>query len=222
MYIGKEHWLGLDNIYKLTNRKNVKTQLKIILEYASGQNHIVTYNDFHLKDQVESTFTHMMMNFLIPFWFQTTYRLHLGHKSGDNIGNFRYSNNMAFTTFDHDQDNYSENCAIHNGGKGFDYWAPVLWMTSALFIWDKSATVAFLHFTGFKLLLKCQQGLAGVSWTSKEPAQTKDLCLITNLCANIPPKLDRSQKNVFVNLIQFWLNIYTLNQVFRSFLKSLF
>ena len=54
MHIGKEHWLGLDNIYKLTNRKNVRTQLKIILEYKSGphKEHIVTYDDFHLKDKV--------------------------------------------------------------------------------------------------------------------------------------------------------------------------
>jgi hypothetical protein len=33
---------------------------------------------------------------------------------------------MAFTTLDHDQDNYSGNCAVFNGGKGFEYWAPVL------------------------------------------------------------------------------------------------
>ena len=58
MYTGKEHWLGLDNIFKLTNRKNVKTQLKIILEsYSANYPHtgagikaIVTYDDFHLKD----------------------------------------------------------------------------------------------------------------------------------------------------------------------------
>ena len=48
----------------------MKTQLKIILEYNSGIHttttttgqHIVTYNDFHLKDQVVFTFTYMMMN----------------------------------------------------------------------------------------------------------------------------------------------------------------
>ena len=56
MYTGKEHWLGLDNIFKLTNRKNVKTQLKIILESYSGivvsyphtragRKAIVTYDD---------------------------------------------------------------------------------------------------------------------------------------------------------------------------------
>ena len=72
MYIGKEHWLGLDNIYKLTNRKNVKTQLKIILEYDfdfdfAHPKRNATYDDFHLKDQVMFTFTHMMMNFLISF-----------------------------------------------------------------------------------------------------------------------------------------------------------
>ena len=61
MYTGKEHWLGLDNIFKLTNRKNVKTQLKIILESTSGiypytavgRKAIVTYDDFRLKDQVK-------------------------------------------------------------------------------------------------------------------------------------------------------------------------
>ena len=72
MYIGKEHWLGLDNIYKLTNRKNVKTQLKIILEYNSASNlryqkHIVTYDDFHLKDQVVFTFTHIIAVRVVEF-----------------------------------------------------------------------------------------------------------------------------------------------------------
>ena len=55
MHIDKEHWLGLDNIYKLTNRKNVKVQLKIILEQHSGIKNTVTYDDFRLKDQVVYT-----------------------------------------------------------------------------------------------------------------------------------------------------------------------
>ena len=57
MYTGKEHWLGLDNIFKLTNRKNVKIQLRIDLELFSGKKTSVTYDDFHLKAQVEYTFT---------------------------------------------------------------------------------------------------------------------------------------------------------------------
>ena len=58
-YIGEEHWIGLDNIYKLTNRKNVKTQLRIDMETYRAKDPIltVTYDDFHLKDQVMCTFT---------------------------------------------------------------------------------------------------------------------------------------------------------------------
>ena len=56
-----------------------------------------------------------------------------------------------------------------------------------------------------------------VSWTLKEPAQTKNLSWIS-WCANISPELNKSWKNVFTNLIQFWLNINTLNQILRSFL----
>ena len=53
LFSGEEHWLGLRNIYKLTNRQNVRTQLKIILESFSGEIATVTYDDFSLKDQVK-------------------------------------------------------------------------------------------------------------------------------------------------------------------------
>ena len=74
MYLGKEHWIGLDNIYKLTNRKNVKTQLKIIVEYTlanGGTTHTGTYDDFHLKDPVVCNFTyvHIIMMMKIPFFY---------------------------------------------------------------------------------------------------------------------------------------------------------
>ena len=58
---GKEHWLGLKNIYKLTNRQNVRTQLKIILESFSGETATVTYDDFSLKDQVTIFIIHWMV-----------------------------------------------------------------------------------------------------------------------------------------------------------------
>ena len=138
MYLGKEHWLGLDNIYKLTNRKDVKTQLKI--EYTldnGGTTHTVTYDNFYLKDPVDDEyhiFSSNLSHISLPklFWFQPTYRLHLGKFNGTGnklTGNNRlqYHNNMAFTTFDHDQDNYSLNCAVVYASRGFEY---VLWMTS--------------------------------------------------------------------------------------------
>ena len=53
---GEEHWLGLKNIYQLTNRQNVTTQLKIILERFSGEITIVLYNDFSLQDEVKHFF----------------------------------------------------------------------------------------------------------------------------------------------------------------------
>ena len=60
MFLGKEHWIGLDNIYKLTNRKNVKTELRIDLELFSGKKTSVTYDDFYLKAQVVFTFTYYL------------------------------------------------------------------------------------------------------------------------------------------------------------------
>ena len=51
-FVGQEHWLGLDNIYKLTNRKDTKMQLKIDLEYHPGEIESVMYDDFYLEDQV--------------------------------------------------------------------------------------------------------------------------------------------------------------------------
>ena len=51
---GKEHWIGLDSIYKLTNRRNVTMQLMIILEqYYLGLNATVMYDDFSLEDEVQ-------------------------------------------------------------------------------------------------------------------------------------------------------------------------
>ena len=52
LFAGAEHWLGLDSIYKLTNRNNIKIQLKIILERFSGETASVLYDDFSLEDQV--------------------------------------------------------------------------------------------------------------------------------------------------------------------------
>ena len=66
-------------------------------------------------------------------------------------------NNMPFRTFDHNPDNTtSTNCAV-SYINGYDYWSPVLWMTSALFMWDQGAKVAFWPLICFKPLLKCPQ-----------------------------------------------------------------
>ena len=54
-YLGKEHWLGLKNIYKLTNREietgYVSTDLMIIVK-AGSWNRTETYSEFFLESQV--------------------------------------------------------------------------------------------------------------------------------------------------------------------------
>ena len=55
LFAGEEVWLGLDSIYKLTNRNNIKIQLKIILERFSGETATVLYDDFSLEDQVNTS-----------------------------------------------------------------------------------------------------------------------------------------------------------------------
>ena len=49
-----EHWIGLDNIYKLTNRRNVTMNLMIFLQqYYLDFNATVMYNDFSLQNEVD-------------------------------------------------------------------------------------------------------------------------------------------------------------------------
>lgn len=48
---GMEHWLGLNNIFYLTNR-NVPIQLKITMENFSKETRVATYDNFYLEDQV--------------------------------------------------------------------------------------------------------------------------------------------------------------------------
>ena len=57
--LGKDHWLGLDKIYKLTNHKDTKMQLKIDFETShGGWNISVMYDDFSLADQVITAMNH--------------------------------------------------------------------------------------------------------------------------------------------------------------------
>ena len=51
-FLGKEYWLGLDNIYALTNRHDVVMQLRVSMEKFTGENEETYYENFSLKDQV--------------------------------------------------------------------------------------------------------------------------------------------------------------------------
>ena len=118
---GKEHWLGLKKIYKLTNRQNVTTDLKIILESFSGETTTVDYEDFSLKDQVTIFIIHWMVEIYTDtnynFLFQTKFAFNVGASflsfNGLKIHDL---NGTPFSTKDKDQDNYSGNCATDNTG----------------------------------------------------------------------------------------------------------
>ena len=51
-FLGKEYWLGLDNIYALTNRQDVVMQLRVFLENFTDENATAYYDNFSLTDQV--------------------------------------------------------------------------------------------------------------------------------------------------------------------------
>jgi hypothetical protein len=53
--LGKEHWIGLNNIFDLTQRPNVTMQLRITMEDFAKNTAVVYYDEFYLADNVRTT-----------------------------------------------------------------------------------------------------------------------------------------------------------------------
>ncbi|KAG8436826.1 hypothetical protein GDO86_007782 [Hymenochirus boettgeri] len=95
--IDAEYWLGLENIYQLTNQDNYR--LLIELEDWSSKKVYAEYSSFRLEP--ENDF----------------YRLRLGTYQGNAGDSMVWHNGKQFTTLDRDKDAYSGNCAhFHKGG----------------------------------------------------------------------------------------------------------
>lgn len=95
--IDGEYWLGLENIYRLSNQDNYK--LLIELEDWSDKKVYAEYSSFRLE--AESEF----------------YRLRLGTYQGNAGDSLMWHNGKQFTTLDRDKDMYAGNCAhFHKGG----------------------------------------------------------------------------------------------------------
>ncbi|XP_021083539.1 angiopoietin-related protein 1 isoform X2 [Mesocricetus auratus] len=95
--IDGEYWLGLDNIYKLSNQDNYK--LMIELEDWSDKKVYAEYSSFRLESESEF------------------YRLRLGTYQGNAGDSMMWHNGKQFTTLDRDKDMYTGNCAhFHKGG----------------------------------------------------------------------------------------------------------
>lgn len=95
--IDGEYWLGLENIYMLSNQDNYK--LLIELEDWSDKKVYAEYSSFRLEPENEF------------------YRLRLGTYQGNAGDSMMWHNGKQFTTLDRDKDMYTGNCAhFHKGG----------------------------------------------------------------------------------------------------------
>ena len=103
--LNTEFWYGLKNIHCLTSRQQV--DLKIEIKYGSGSQLTYIYKHFVI-DGPENNFT-----------------LHIGQLQQPSPGrdNMIYNNGRPFSTYDRDNDNWSNNCAQSSSqGKGGGWW----------------------------------------------------------------------------------------------------
>ncbi|XP_035853192.1 microfibril-associated glycoprotein 4-like [Sander lucioperca] len=92
-----EYWLGLNNIYYLTEKR--KTELLVDMEDFDGKKVFARYSSFSVGAE-HGGFVLSVSGFI-------------NGGAGDSLS---YHNGMKFTTFDKDQDNWSGNCAKLNLG----------------------------------------------------------------------------------------------------------
>ena len=98
-------WLGNDLLSQLTLSRSYKLRFAL-----QARNHSWFYAEYS--------------SFLV-YEESRNYEIFLGGYSGNTGDGFIYSNNMMFTTYDRDNDpwtdsDYNDNCAVRNGG-GFWY-----------------------------------------------------------------------------------------------------
>uniref|UniRef100_A0A8C2WG53 Si:zfos-2330d3.7 n=1 Tax=Cyclopterus lumpus TaxID=8103 RepID=A0A8C2WG53_CYCLU len=99
--VAGEYWLGLENIFLLTMRK--KNELQVDMEDWAGGKASAQYSSFSIDSE------------------NAGYRLHFGSFTGGAAGDsLMEHNDMKFTTFDKDLDQWEHNCAQHFLG-GFWY-----------------------------------------------------------------------------------------------------
>ena len=95
-----EFWLGLNKIYRLTNRPSTtETALRIDLEDFDGNIRYANYSTFRVLDSSRK------------------YQLNVTGYSGDAGDSLTYHNGFSFTTHDQDNDHqWGSNCATYFKG----------------------------------------------------------------------------------------------------------
>lgn len=94
--IDGEYWLGLENIYWLTNQGTYK--LLVTLEDWTGRKTFAEYASFRVESEAEF------------------YRLRVGRYHGNAGDSLTWHNGKQFTTLDRDHDAYTGNCAHYQKG----------------------------------------------------------------------------------------------------------
>ncbi|KAK1892656.1 Angiopoietin-related protein 2 [Dissostichus eleginoides] len=94
--IDGEYWLGLENIYWLTNQANYK--LLVTLEDWSGRKTFAEYASFRVEPEADF------------------YKLRVGRYHGNAGDSLTWHNGKQFTTLDRDHDAYTGNCAHYQKG----------------------------------------------------------------------------------------------------------
>ena len=87
----KNYWAGNEHIFYLTNQANYS--LKIDMIDTDNRMWIAEYKEFSISNE------------------QNKYALHVDSYSGNATNSLKYSNNMAFSTMDSDNDMSSTHCA---------------------------------------------------------------------------------------------------------------
>ncbi|XP_068191739.1 angiopoietin-related protein 2-like [Antennarius striatus] len=94
--IDGEYWLGLENLYWLTNQETYK--LLVTLEDWTGQKSFAEYASFRVESEADF------------------YRLRVGRYHGNAGDSLTWHNSKRFTTLDRDLDAYPGNCAHYQKG----------------------------------------------------------------------------------------------------------
>ncbi|XP_039644735.1 microfibril-associated glycoprotein 4-like [Perca fluviatilis] len=133
-----EYWLGLDNIYYLTNNK--KSELMVEMEDFEGRKAFARYSSFSVG-AAGGGFVLTVSGF--------------SGGAGDSLATH---NGMKFSTFDKDQDNYGGNCARSYLGA---FWYNGCGHTNpnGIYRWGADGTISYVgvewvHWKGYNYSLK--------------------------------------------------------------------
>jgi len=94
------YWLGNEMLHQLTTNGSYK--LKFDLQARNGSWYYAEYSRFKVSNETSN------------------YKIQVSGYSGDTGDALWFSDGMAFTTYDRDNDQYNDNCAVRHGG-GFWY-----------------------------------------------------------------------------------------------------